>query len=282
MRRSWVSPTRELSISRQCGLLGLSRASFYYEPAGETAENLAIMRLLDAEYTRHPFYGSRRMAAWLGTQGYSVNRKRAQRLMRLMGLEAIYPKPRLSVASKEHEKYPYLLTNVNIVRPNQVWSTDITYIRLREGFIYLVAVIDWYKPLRAGVGDIEHAGFGFLRPPRLTQHYKRGAQKSSIPTKDASLRAGCSRSTSRTAVSPSVWTAVVAHWITFSSSACGSSLKYEEVYIKDYDDVPCAVRSLGAYLRFYNHTRLHQALNYRTPHAVHHAEGAEGAAQGGQ
>ena len=281
MRRSWVSPTRELSISRQCGLLGLSRASFYYEPAGETAENLAIMRLLDAEYTRHPFYGSRRMAAWLGTQGYSVNRKRAQRLMRLMGLEAIYPKPRLSVASKEHEKYPYLLTNVNIVRPNQVWSTDITYIRLREGFIYLVAVIDWYSryvlawetsntldsdfcvaaldaALQAGCPEIFNTDQGCQFTSRLfTQHLKNRGIAISMDGRGRALD---------NIFIERLW----------------RSLKYEEVYIKDYDDVPCAVRSLGAYLRFYNHTRLHQALNYRTPHAVHHAEGAEGAAQGGQ
>jgi putative transposase len=117
----------ELSVRRQCALLGLSRASLYYAPVAETAENLRLMRLLDREYTAHPFLGSRRLTAWLITQGEEVNRKRVQRLMRLMGLEAIYPKPKLSAAGRGHRLYPYLLRNVSIQRPNQVWSTDITY-----------------------------------------------------------------------------------------------------------------------------------------------------------
>jgi putative transposase len=134
-----------LSICRQCELLDLSRSSFYYEPATESPENLMLMRLMDEEYTRHPCYGSRRMTVWLHREGHEVNRKRVQRLMRLMGLEAVYPKPNLSAANSQHKVYPYLLRNVPIVRPDQVWSTDITYVPLPCGFMYLAAVIDWYS-----------------------------------------------------------------------------------------------------------------------------------------
>src|SRR5512147_1323609 len=135
----------ELSVRRQCELLGLSRSSLYYEPVGETSEDLRLMRLIDEQYTACPFYGSRRMSAWLVEQGEEVNRKRVQRLMRKMGLEAIYPKPRLSTAGRGHKVYPYLLRGVKIERPNQVWSTDITYVPMREGFMYLAAVLDWYS-----------------------------------------------------------------------------------------------------------------------------------------
>ena len=135
----------ELSIGRQCELLGLCRSSFYYEPASETAENLALMNLIDKQYTAEPVFGSRRMTIWLQQHGHAVNRKRVQRLMRLMGLEAIYPKPKLSAPGQGHKVFPYLLRNVAIVRVDQVWSTDITYIPLASGFMYLAAIIDWFS-----------------------------------------------------------------------------------------------------------------------------------------
>ena len=125
----------ELSVRRQCALLGLNRSSLYYEPAGETTENLRLMRLIDEQYTACPFYGSRRMTACLINQGEAVNRKRVQRLMRLIGLEAIYPKPRLSLAGRGHRIYPYLLRGVTIERPDQVWSADITYVPMPSGFM---------------------------------------------------------------------------------------------------------------------------------------------------
>jgi putative transposase len=134
-----------LSVRRQCEILGLSRSSLYYEPGGEAAEDLRLMRLIDGQYTACPFYGSRRITAWLVEQGEEVNRKRVQRLMRVMGLEAIYPKPRLSLAGKGHRIYPYLLRGVKVERRDQVWSTDITYIPMISGFMYLAAVIDWYS-----------------------------------------------------------------------------------------------------------------------------------------
>ena len=139
--RSWIEPAHgSLSIRRQCDVLGLARGSWYYEPVAETARNLRLMRRIDELYLKRPYLGSRRLADALG-----VNRKRVQRLMRNMGLEAIYPKPRTTQRHPEHKIYPYLLRNVAIVRPNQVWSTDITYIPLRCGFLYLTAIMDWYS-----------------------------------------------------------------------------------------------------------------------------------------
>lgn len=134
-----------LSIQRQCELLDLNRSSYYYQAKGEDAYNLELMRLLDAHYTRRPFYGIRRMTDYVRSQGHQVNHKRVARLMRLMGLEAIYPKPKTSQAHPQHRKYPYLLRGRVIDRPNQVWCTDVTYIRLYEGFAYLVAIMDWYS-----------------------------------------------------------------------------------------------------------------------------------------
>ena len=134
-----------ISVRRQCELLELNRSSYYYVPAQESAENLELMRLIDEQFMKTPFYGRLRMTAHLQRQGYSVNHKRVQRLMRLIGIEAIYPKPRTSVAMAGHQKYPYLLRDVAIVRPNQVWSTDITYIPTVSGFLFLAVVIDAYS-----------------------------------------------------------------------------------------------------------------------------------------
>ncbi len=135
----------EIGIRRQCGLLGVSRAGLYYEPEGESGENLQLMRLLDEQYTRAPFYGSRKMTEWLKTKGFAVNRKRVSRLMALIGIEAVYPKPTLSRPGEGHTVFPYLLKGVEVSRINQVWSTDITYIRMAQGFVYLVAVMDWFS-----------------------------------------------------------------------------------------------------------------------------------------
>jgi putative transposase len=133
----------DLSIRQQCQLLGLNRSTYYYEPVPETEENLLLMRLLDEQYLRKPYYGSRRMEVWLGQCGHPVNRKRVQRLMRQRGLEVVYPRPRTSTPGPGHKIYPYLLRGVDIVRPNQVWSTDITYVPMQKGFLYLTAVLDW-------------------------------------------------------------------------------------------------------------------------------------------
>jgi len=144
-RRSWFELGDVLSARRQCELLGISRSNLYYTPATESLLNLELMKLIDEEYTRLPFYGSRKITQWLIRQGHQVNRKRIRRLMRLLGIEAIYAKPKTSIPNSEHAVYPYLLSDLEIVRPHQVWATDITYIRMRQGFLYLVAVMDWYS-----------------------------------------------------------------------------------------------------------------------------------------
>jgi putative transposase len=135
----------EISVRRQCALLGVNRSGLYYQPRGESEESLMLMRLIDEEYTRHPFLGSRRIREWLCDRGYQVGRNRVHRLMQLMGIEAVYPKPKLSQPGEAHKVYPYLLNGVEVMRVNQVWSTDITYIRMAGGFVYLVAVMDWYS-----------------------------------------------------------------------------------------------------------------------------------------
>ena len=134
-----------LSVRRQCELLALNRSTLYDQPSGESAENLHLMRLIDEQYLRTPFYGRLRMTAYLRRQGYQINHKRVQRLMQVMGMQAIYPKPRTSVVEKKHKKYPYLLRGLKIAQPNFVWSADIAYIPMRQGFMYLVAVLDWFS-----------------------------------------------------------------------------------------------------------------------------------------
>ncbi len=145
-KRSWIEHRHPaLSIHRHCQLAGLARSSFYYQVAGESPENLFYLRLLDEQYTRTPFYGVPRLTHWLRQQGYPVNHKRVERLMRVLGIEAIYPKTRLSQPGLDHRAYPYLLSQIQIERPNQVWSTDITYVWLHQGFLYLVAILDWHS-----------------------------------------------------------------------------------------------------------------------------------------
>ena len=171
----------KLSLSRQCRLLGISRSSVYYKPTDVKAGDLELMRLIDEQYLQRPFYGSRSMTLHLRRQGHPVNRKRIQRLMRQMGLEAIYPKPHTSRRHPGHKIYPYLLRDLCIQRPNQVWATDITYIPLNRGFMFLVAVMDWHSRRGAFLETVQHLGCRLLRdcaarshhaprPPRDLQH----------------------------------------------------------------------------------------------------------------
>ena len=269
LRRSWIQPTHQhLSVRRQCALLGLAAASYYYQAAPESAENLLYQRWLDEEYTRHPFYGVRKMTVWLRLQGYAVGPKRVRRLLRAMGLMAVYPKPRLSLNPLAHQRFPYLLKGLAIVRPNQVWSTDITYIRLREGFVYLAAVIDWYSryvlawelsiSLEADfcVAVLERA-LASQRPEILNTD--QGVQFTSAqfqaPLQAAQVRLSMD---GRGRAFDNIF--VERLWRT---------VKYEEVYIKDYQDVPSARQGLNQYFPFYNEQRIHQALDYRTPQSVH-------------
>ena len=265
------SDQAQISVSRQCELLGLHRGGLYYEPRPVRPQTLLVMRLLDEQYTRTPFYGSRRMAAWLRTQGQTVNRKRVVGLMHRMGLAAIYPGPRLSSPAPGHRIYPYLLRGVPIERVDQVWSTDITYIRLPQGFIYLTAVIDWFSRyvLSWEVSTTLDAAFCVTALERALSggqpavfNTDQGSQFTSAEFTDCLSSAGVSISMDgRGRALDNIF--VERLW---------RSLKYEEVYLKEYTGVPEAIASLGAYLTFYNEERLHQSLGYRTPAVVYYKD----------
>src|SRR2546429_7754464 len=233
-----------LSIARQCELVGMARSSYYYEPVPMSEENLQLMRLLDEQYTRIPFYGTRKMTAWLHTQGYEVNRKRVTRLLRLMGLEAIYPKPHLSVAGSSEQRYPYLLRGMSIERCNQVWSCDITYIRLQRGFVYLMAVIDWFSRyvLSWEISITLDTGFcleALDRALRVTTpeifNTDQGVQFTSAELTNR-LKAADIRIS---------WDGRGRALDNIFVERLWRSVKYEEVYIKDYQTVPEAVQSLN-------------------------------------
>jgi len=272
LRRSWIQPQHsKLSVRRQCALLGLATASYYYQALPESAQNLLYQRLLDEEYTRHPFYGVRKMTAWLRSKNHAVGPKRVRRLLRSMGLMAIYPKPRLSLNPLAHKRFPYLLKDLAIVRPNQVWSTDITYIRLRGGFVYLAAVIDWYSRyvLAWELSTTLEADFcvTVLERALATQRPEifntdQGVQFTSAQFQAPLLAAQVRLSMDgRGRAFDNIF--VERLWRT---------VKYEEVYLKDYRDVPEARHGLGNYFPFYNDQRFHQALDYRTPRTVHFGE----------
>lgn len=257
-----------LSVSQQCELLELSRSSYYYEPATESAENLALMELLDKEYTDRPFRGSRGMTAWLRREGHEVNRKRVQRLMRLMGLEAVYPKPRLSVGGAGHRVYPYLLRGVSIERVNQVWSTDITYIPMPNGFMYLTAVIDWYSR--------------YVLSWRLSNTLDVGFCLEAL---DDALSQGCPEvfNTDQGAqfTSPTFTGRVESAGAQMSMDGKGRCLdnvfverlwrtvKYEYVYLWRPEAVPALAAGLTTYFGYYNGQRSHQSLADRTPAEVY-------------
>jgi putative transposase len=269
-KRGLIDPSHAgLSVARQCELLGLARSSWYYQPRPVSAENLSMLRLLDEQYTRCPFYGVRRMTAWLRTQGHWVNPKRVARLMRELGITAIYPGPRLSVPGEGHEIYPYLLRDVVVDRRDQVWSTDITYIRLAQGFVYLVAVLDWFSRyvLAWELSVTMDVGFCIDALERALQ---RGARPE-IFNSDQGAQFTSQAFTGRLRAAD----------IRISMDGRGRALdnifverlwrtvKYEEVYLKDYASVPSARANLDAYFRFYNQERLHQSLDYQTPAAVY-------------
>jgi putative transposase len=258
----------ELSVRRQCALLGLNRSSFYYAPAGETPEDLRLMRLIDEQYTACPFYGSRRMTAWLIQQGEAVNRKRLQRLMRLMGLEAIYPKPRLSLAGAGHRIYPYLLRGVTIERPDQVWSADITYVPMATGFVYLAATIDWYSRYVVA-WRLSNTLDGSFCLEMLDEALSQGRAEVFNTDQGAQFTAEVFTGrleSARVAVSMDGRGRALDNVVV---ERLWRTVKYEDIYIQSYEEVPELRRGLGRYFVFYNHARLHQALGYRTPAAVY-------------
>jgi putative transposase len=258
-----------LSVRRQCSLLSLARSSAYFEPAPVPEEDLALMRLLDEEYLRHPFLGSRKMQVWLLGQGHVVNRKRVQRLMRLMGIEGLNPRGSTSRPHPAHKKYPYLLRTLDVSRSNQVWATDVTYIPMAHGFAYLVAIVDWFSRRVLAwrlsntldtafcIEALEDALRQFGTPTIFNTD--QGTQFTSDEFVDV----------------------LKAKEIRISMDGKGRwrdnvfverlwrSVKYEEVYLHAYADLPEARRSIGSYLAYFNDERPHQALGYATPSQIY-------------
>ena len=268
-RQRWIDPKDpELSIRQQCGLLSLNRSSPYYRSAGESEENLALMRLLDEQYTRTPCYGVLKMEAYLRHLGYVVNTKRVRRLLRTMGLEAVYQKPNTSKPNPEHKVYPYLLRGLVIDRCDQVWSTDITYIRLSGGFVYLMAVIDWYS----------RYVLGWALSTTLDADFCIEAVGNRVELKQCEI---FNSDQGAQFTTPRFTQPLLDKGIKVSMDGRGRALdnifverlwrtvKYEHVYLQDIQTVQEAWLGLKDFFNFYNHERFHQSLDYQTPAEVY-------------
>src|SRR5947209_10034006 len=258
-----------LSISQQCRLLAVPRSSVYRKLAEVGAEDLTIMALIDRQYLARPYYGSRRMAAWLATQGHVVDRKRVQRLMRLLGLAAIYPRPNTSKPATAHKIYPYLLGGIAIERVNQVWCSDVTYIPMAKGFLYLVVIMDWVSRAVLAWRLSNTLGADFC-VEALEEALSRYGRPMIFNTDQGSQF-----------TSDEFTTTLKRHEIAISMDGKGRcmdnifverlwrSLKYEEVYLNAYASVAEARTGIGAWLDFYNEERQHQSLGYRTPRQIY-------------
>ena len=279
MRRAWVGTAEPLPLTRQCELTGVARSGVYAPRLAVTpdAADMALLELIDAEYTRHPFYGSRKLMHYLRGLGHSINRKRVQRLMRVLGLAGMAPGPNTRRPHPQHLIYPYLLRGVTIDRPNQVWSTDITYIRLARGFVYLVAVIDWYsrRVLSWRLSNTLDSGFCVDSLAQALQEYG----KPTIFNTDQ----GCQFT------SAAFTGALKTHGIMISMDGRGRALdnifverlwrsvKHEDVYLKGYATLPELLLGLTEYFVFYNTERTHQSLDYSTPDTVYRTASGGGA-----
>lgn len=259
-----------LSLVRQCELLGLSRSSLYYQSVGPSDEELAILRLMDEQYLKTPFYGSRRMVAYLAHHGHQVNRKRVQRLMRQLGLHAVYPQPKLSKRHPEHKVYPYLLRDVEIASVNQVWSTDITYLPVLKGHFYLVAVMDWFsrKVLSWQVSNTMDGAFCVNVLEEALLHY----QKPMIFNSDqgAQFTATAFTQTLRQADVEISMDGRGRCYDNIFIERLWRSIKYELIYLKAFEDGKHLSREVTAWFHFYNRQRFHQSLNYRTPDEIYY------------
>lgn len=258
----------ELSISRQCELLGLSRGAYYYNTRPESEENVQLMRLMDEEYTLHPFKGSRRLMDHLLEKGFVVCRDRVRRLMSIMGIEAIYPKPRLSIGNEAHKKYPYLLGKMAIIVPDQVWCSDITYIRLKHEFAYLTVIMDWYSRYI----------ISWRLSPTLESDFcvqalvdaLKGSRPEIFNTDQGSQFT--SESFTETLISAGIRISMDGKGRAFDNimvERLWRTLKYEEVYLKEYRDYFFALDNLEAYIYYYNEERRHSSLGNRTPAEVY-------------
>jgi len=257
-----------LSLSRQCGLLGLSRAALYYRAVRTGAYELELMALVDRQYLQTPFYGSRRMTAWLQVQVHAVSRKRVQRLMHRMGLAAIYQRPRTSRPAPEHRIYPYLLRGLKIERIGQVWAADITYIPIGKGFLYLVAVIDWASRavLSWRLSNTMDASFCV---EALEEALARHDRPEIFNTDQGSQFTGAAFTGVLIGAGVRISMDGRGRWMdNVFIERLWRSLKHEDVYLKGYADGCEARAGIGEWIAFYNEHRLHQALGYRTPMAV--------------
>ena len=256
-----------LSVVRQCKLLDISRSGLYYQPAGVSQEDLTLMKLIDRQYLATPFYGARRIAAWLRKQGYHVNRKRVRRLMGLMGLKAIYRRPRTSVPAPSHKVYPYLLSGMEVRRPNEVWAADITYIPMARGFLYLVAIMDWYSR--------------YVLSWRLSNTLDADFCIDALEEALSKARPDIFNTDQGAQFTSEVFTRLLEqHGVRISMDGKGRysdnlfierlwrTVKYEEVYLKAYQNGRDARVGIADYFRFYNAERPHQALGYQTPAEV--------------
>jgi len=270
-KRLAVDPDHnEISIVRQCELLDLARSSLYYTPCRDTDYNEQLMRLLDGQYMKTPCYGVDKMTEWLRREGHPVNPKRTRRLLRLMGLEAIYPhaKRNLSEPNKEHKIFPYLLRGVTVDQVNQVWSTDITYIRMHHGWIYLTAVIDWYSRY-----VLSWEVSVTLEPSFCIEALKRALEEGtpSIFNTDQGSQFTCNDFT-RVLLDRGIQVSMDGRGRYLDNvfvERLWRTVKVEEVYLRDYDTVTEAVYYLGSYFKFYNYERLHESLGYQTPAEVY-------------
>lgn len=265
-----IDPAEDVPVSKQCELLGLCRSTYYYEAVAESEENLKLMQMIDQQYLTTPFYGSRRMKEVLMKQGEVVNRKRLQRLMRMMGLEAMYPKPKTSIGNKEHYKYPYLLKDMNICRPNQVWGTDITYVPTQFGYLYLVAILDLCSRYVVSwcLSDSLESDFCI----EAVESALRKMGKPEIMNSDQGVQYTSKNYTNllkenEIAISMS---GKGRCWDNIFVERLWRSFKYEEVYLKGYATGKEAKDGTDWYFNFYNNVRLHEKLGYETPHRIHH------------
>lgn len=255
-----VKRSHELSVKRQCELLSLSRSTFYYQPHGVPEADLKLMRRIDEMHLKRPFYGSRRICDWLNEEGHNISRKRVQRLMRKMGIVALYPKRNTSQPGKGHKVYPYLLNGLEINRPNQVWCSDITYIPMAKGFVYLTVVMDWYsrKVLSWRLSNTMDSNFCIDALEDAIDRYgipeifntDQGAQYTSEAFTSALKAADIKISMDGKG-----------RWVdNVVVERLWRSVKYEEVYLKAYNTVSEARSGIRSYLEFYNSERKHQTL----------------------
>lgn len=270
-----IDKQHELALTRQCQILELSRSSQYYRPAPVSQRDLELMRRLDEIHLKHPFYGSRRMRGALRDEGFAVGRRHVQTLMDKMGIEALYRKPRLSDSHPGHKVWPYLLRDVAVTRPNQVWAADITYIPLAQGFAYLVAVIDWYSR-RVLAWRLSNCMDTTFCVEALEEALMRHGSPEIFNTDQGSQ------------FTDEDFTSILeAHDISISMDGRGCwidnvfverlwrSVKHEEVYLKAYESIPEAKRQLGSYFTFYNQRRRHQGLADQTPDAWYYGYPSE-------